>query len=510
MDAKNYVAIFLNCCNLACAIYVMNFAIQYRKKGLSLFIPFFRFASMVFVFSLVYFVTLYPPLIFWRMFAYSLLAALVFFSYALFMCFMVYLFRFPRLKRRIVTLFFIALPVVGGFMALTNPWTHFFFDPQALKENPYFLFARTPRLAIFSWSLAAILGLLMIGAARSPVIRFKKSLALDILLTGTMIFPIIIDCLARWLPFLAGTGIAYLCVTLTPLLMIRVYWRYLPVSRSVAAEMSNVIYLVFDTFGCCTDWNRRGSEFFNAYTALQDQGKPTLEGLLKVTGFSLDTLMIGKEQEFFLVKDNETRHYRLRRFQVSRIHPLGTNGIGITIQDITQFKLQESWLSEMANWDTLTRVNNRRFLFTFFEHLQTCGQDRVVSALMVDIDFFKQINDTHGHLAGDEVLKEIAIRCKKCLRSGDIICRYGGEEFLILLTDTKSGELSAIAERIRQAVGSETIPADNKSIQVTVSIGGYSFALGTGMSPDSVIERADQAMYQAKLNGRNQVYIPLP
>jgi diguanylate cyclase (GGDEF)-like protein len=127
---------------------------------------------------------------------------------------------------------------------------------------------------------------------------------------------------------------------------------------------------------------------------------------------------------------------------------------------------------------------------------------------MLDIDLFKNINDTYGHLAGDEVLVQIAARCQNCLRADDIICRYGGEEFLMLLADLKHKDLRIIAERIRVAIQSKKIIASvGAQIPVTVSIGGYSFASAKDTDIDFIVGQADSAMYLAKANGRNQVYI---
>jgi diguanylate cyclase (GGDEF)-like protein len=219
--------------------------------------------------------------------------------------------------------------------------------------------------------------------------------------------------------------------------------------------------------------------------------------------------MSGNDYDFRLINaKNETRYYRLKRFKISKRRPLNANGIGIIISDITLFKKQEDMLSEMANLDSLTKVHNRRYFYTFFEHLQKHTHSNTISALMLDIDMFKAINDTYGHLAGDEVLKVITERCKKCLRRSDVICRFGGEEFLMLFIDSKPEKLSGIAERIRLAIGSEKIKlADGTQIQVTVSIGGYRFVFCENTDADFIIEQADSAMYRAKANGRNQVYI---
>ena len=121
--------------------------------------------------------------------------------------------------------------------------------------------------------------------------------------------------------------------------------------------------------------------------------------------------------------------------------------------------------------------------------------------MMADLDHFKLINDNHGHLAGDKVLKEVAGRIKAGLREFDVVGRYGGEEFVILLENTSVHTAHQIAERIRLRIGSEPVHVAGHDMQVTISQG---LALcSQGDDSHSVLSRADQAMYRAKQAGRN-------
>ena len=128
--------------------------------------------------------------------------------------------------------------------------------------------------------------------------------------------------------------------------------------------------------------------------------------------------------------------------------------------------------------------------------------------MMVDIDFFKSVNDTHGHAAGDEVLRTVAGIIKQALRESDIPARYGGEEFAVLLPFTHLEEAKIVGERLRKTV--ETTPitinqdtVDEKQINVTISMGLAEF--DNSESGETLFERADKALYEAKKNGRNQV-----
>jgi diguanylate cyclase (GGDEF)-like protein len=131
--------------------------------------------------------------------------------------------------------------------------------------------------------------------------------------------------------------------------------------------------------------------------------------------------------------------------------------------------------------------------------------DNPVAVLMVDIDHFKRINDEHGHLVGDRALAASAAVLRDCLRQGDMIGRYGGEEFLIVLPGTRIAHALDIAERCRQAIGALVIDANGTSLPLTASVGLACRNRGDIQNSDHVIHIADEAMYEAKKTGRNRV-----
>jgi two-component system cell cycle response regulator len=162
---------------------------------------------------------------------------------------------------------------------------------------------------------------------------------------------------------------------------------------------------------------------------------------------------------------------------------------------------------EMAITDALTGLYNRRYMEshvgTLVEQASTRGKPLTV--LVLDIDYFKSINDTYGHDAGDDVLREFAIRIRKSIRGIDLACRYGGEEFVVVMPETDLAVATMVAERLRRRIASEAFPIQQgaRSVDVTISIGIA--ALGRDDNAASVIKRADQALYRAKRDGRNRV-----
>lgn len=164
-------------------------------------------------------------------------------------------------------------------------------------------------------------------------------------------------------------------------------------------------------------------------------------------------------------------------------------------------------MQDQALVDPLTGLYNRRGLFKIGEDQfeDALEKDRNFSALMLDLDHFKEVNDTYGHDIGDLVLKEIARICKQCVREVDLIGRYGGEEILILLPDTALDVCARVAERIRKTIAQTPIQIkENTELNLTASLGIAAKNPGTN-ALDTLIKYADQALYIAKHKGRNQV-----
>jgi diguanylate cyclase (GGDEF)-like protein len=165
-------------------------------------------------------------------------------------------------------------------------------------------------------------------------------------------------------------------------------------------------------------------------------------------------------------------------------------------------------LSKQATHDPLTGLFNRRYLdqilYGEIAHAQQNGT--LVGILMADVDHFKQVNDKHGHKAGDLVLQELGKIMKKCVRLADIVCRYGGEEFVIIMPGASESTVSKCGEEIRSKFQALTVVFENHEIHATLSLGVAIYPLH-GSSVDEVFVHADRAMYRAKEEGRNRVVV---
>lgn len=163
---------------------------------------------------------------------------------------------------------------------------------------------------------------------------------------------------------------------------------------------------------------------------------------------------------------------------------------------------------ELAVTDGLTGLNNRRYLDNQLKVLFTraATRGRALSICMTDIDRFKQVNDTYGHDVGDEVLREFARRVRSTVRGADLACRYGGEEFVIVMPDTDAGSATTIAERLRAIIENEPFVLERSGLRLTItaSLGIATNTAGVE-TPEQLLKQADRALYAAKNGGRNRV-----
>lgn len=163
---------------------------------------------------------------------------------------------------------------------------------------------------------------------------------------------------------------------------------------------------------------------------------------------------------------------------------------------------------EMAVTDALTNLHNRRYMESHLKTLtaNSCESGKPLSLMILDIDFFKAVNDSHGHDVGDDVLREFSKRLQKNIRGIDLACRFGGEEFVVVMPDTDISMAYIVAERIRRTIAEKTflVKGGSLSQNITASIGVSGFQ-DKDDTPEGLLKRADEALYRAKNDGRNRV-----
>jgi len=170
---------------------------------------------------------------------------------------------------------------------------------------------------------------------------------------------------------------------------------------------------------------------------------------------------------------------------------------------------QKAMLEHSANTDALTGLFNRRFFMSSIALLvnNAIREEKISYIVLLDLDHFKKVNDTHGHQAGDEVLKSFAALVSNSVRTGDLFARYGGEEFIMLVSCNEKEDIAILIERIREKVMEMKVEFSGKSISVTTSIGVSVLKSGLDNEIEKAISQADKALYSAKNKGRNKIVI---
>ena len=182
-------------------------------------------------------------------------------------------------------------------------------------------------------------------------------------------------------------------------------------------------------------------------------------------------------------------------------------------QENENIRLRLEQLERRNCIDTLTQVYTRDYFDSrFTERLKSIKQNRALGVLFADVDCFKKMNDTHGHLVGDEVLKQVGAMMKKLFRTNDVVARFGGEEFVVLLECPDRDSIHRVAERLRQKVAEMVIPVGDQKLSITISVGGVLTV--SKANPDEVeakkkqlVQIADEAMYECKRAGRNRCLV---
>lgn len=287
--------------------------------------------------------------------------------------------------------------------------------------------------------------------------------------------------------------------------------------------IENIVdYAIFsaDIEGHIDAWNKSGERLFQR-TAYETLGVP-LNELLPPSSFKqaslLATLATAWEIGWVDFEGPIPRQDGSVFWAEGLVAPLlledSVAGYSVIVRDATERRKSLEALEKAAHTDPLTGLYNRR---AFFSRAQQCLRERSsepASVLIVDIDHFKQINDAFGHDVGDQAIQMVARRLEEAMRPGDLVCRFGGEEFVALLVGLPVDSVRAIAEQIRSAVQTTDLPVtDGRLVKVTISGGIASIPAGRPLPSgilDATIKSADKRLYEAKQQGRNRVVCDAP
>jgi diguanylate cyclase (GGDEF)-like protein/PAS domain S-box-containing protein len=412
-------------------------------------------------------------------------------------------------KILLVVFIFLTIGIV-----FTNEWHRWYWTeiflitgfPETQSEHGFFF-----------WVYAAGIYLLILASVinyanyyRIVPILFRRQ-ALLMVLGGFVPLGIrILEDFVGWDPFPKIDNVI-LFLLLSAILFAIALFRFgaleiVPIAHNLIVQYVNYGILVLDALGRVVEINPFARKIIGSES--EDSIGKSLDSVLKdwpEIDYS-PQMKERREQEISINKEGHTLFFIV---QVSPIRNERREFIGhvIVLVDIADRKKAEMELERLARTDVLTDVTNRRHFFELaeleFERFKRYGHPLAI--MMLDIDHFKQINDTHGHLAGDFVIRSVAAECSKYLRTTDIFARYGGEEFICLLYEVDPEEARETAERIRTFIEDTSVKFDGKSIHVTASF-GLAFA-EMHQTLEKVIDLADQCLYKSKTDGRNRVTI---
>jgi diguanylate cyclase (GGDEF)-like protein/PAS domain S-box-containing protein len=423
-------------------------------------------------------------------------------------------------NRRYTYPLLLIIPLITLTLVYTSQYHHLYYRSLTINETKYFSNALVEKGIWYFVHLIYNNVIILVGnlfffrliLGTSGYLRIQASLTFT-----ASIIPWIGDTLYL-------TGLTVYNLDYTPFLLtimgsflLLALFRYkmfdlTPIARSIVFNEMRDPVIVLDNENRLVDFNHAAHSFFKT-------SKDELIGLqagevLKHYDDFYNQLITNdmKAIEFQEFNNEEINHY------TSYITPIYSRsqrlkGKILTIQDITSEKMILKRLNDLATIDELTGINNRRSLreLCTVELHKANRFSRPLSILLMDIDFFKNINDTYGHLAGDEVLRLVAQSFQKNLRLCDITGRYGGEEFVIALPETGKEEAKEVAYRIKKNIATLKIAYEVNIISLTISIGVYTIDSNDSKATiEYAFSKADEALYRAKNSGRNKVVVYTP
>jgi len=422
-----------------------------------------------------------------------------------------------RFLRPIIWLSIFAIPLFTILARYTNDWHHLFYTSVRVDTGMLF-----PVLFVEKGPLYLIQGFFMafcvVFSCYLYLLQYKRSSGI----IRTQCVIMIAASALPWLTFIPnvlnispyaidfGPFVGSISCVLFLIALFRFEFLNLkPLARDKVFQCTKDGIIVLDANYCIIDYNAAAA---NIIPALNDQSiKENIQSVLHKRDL-IDSILAGREFSYKTGRKDEIHHYTVRTSEI--LEKKGqTAGYLITITDITGYISSMKKLQELASIDGLTGIFNRRHFFeqSSRELEKARRQNYGLSVIILDIDFFKEVNDNYGHQAGDSVLQYISRICQQSIRTVDILGRYGGEEFIIFLPNTTVKDSVVVANRVKKKIEAAEIPYQDELIKVTASFGVTGIDMVKNETLSYFLKHADDALYRAKSGGRNRVQvIPLP
>lgn len=419
-----------------------------------------------------------------------------------------------RWLTRTVLLSLFIIPLVTLVMNFTNEFHYLFYrDPRVSLEGPFplFSFIKGPwywvHVAYINFSV--LFGnILFFRIWRRSAPSYRRQAAL--MLAGSMApwaaFLIYLSGKSPWGLDLTPFGFAIS----GPICAWGLFSHYLldlvPIARDAVFEGMRDGVIVVDASNRIVDFNPAARAILSMLLP-EDIGRSATE-VLKTHPTLADQISMDacEQEELQVISGGGTRHYHIQASPI--VGRKGSHlGKTVVLSDITQQVLLLEKLKSLATVDDLTGLFNRRHFLDLgrkeIDRVKRYGS--LVSVIIIDLDNFKSVNDKYGHHAGDVTLRTVAGRFRDALRVTDLIGRYGGEEFAVILPETPTDRAYLAAELLRKCIADTPVTVDGEEVKVTASFGVAGLNITENADLDLLLRAADRALYKAKENGRNRV-----
>lgn len=402
-------------------------------------------------------------------------------------------------------------PLLVLALLWTDPWHGLFFAGTRAQNTTMIIDAGPVAWANIGYSYLLVLiacGLLVsFFISASGLYRRQAALAL-----GAVGFPWIVSIIfvAGFSP-LPDADTTPFAFSISAMIFAYALLRYrlldvVPIARHVLIENMTDGVVVLDARNRVVDINPVTQRILGSF-AISPVGQPVSVVFAAWPEIVAQIKDVTETQTEFTIGVPPDHYLNLR---ISPLYDRRKRFVGrlIVWRDITELKHAQNELQQLATTDMLTQLFNRRYFLELAEHelRRAVRHHRPLALALIDIDYFKRINDAHGHAIGDQALIMFAAVCRRNIRDIDIFARYGGEEFVLLMPDTNEDQALAIAERLRLLLARSSFDLEGIQLSFTISLGIATLADNLDSIP-MMVTRADQALYEAKASGRNNSVI---